>query len=152
MAKRKIPPMPVEFFATDPRVLRMGNAELGIFTRLVTHFWLTDCSPLPETDYQRFLLARAHKPTWSAHKNEIREILDEICPELLRARQLYQKRFSILRAMAEKGNATQIARRRDTTQKGMPTITESYTSERNRAPAPIAQVKPAGSGFVEKPR
>ena len=158
MAKRKIPPMPVEFFAIDPRVLRMGNAELGIFTRLVTHFWLTDCSPLPETDYQRFLLARAHKPTWSAHKSEIREILDEICPELAEALALYRKRSSILRHLSDRGGAAHKAASLKRLQKSnavSPTIANSQTpqiSERNRASAPLVQVKPAGSGFVEKPR
>lgn len=155
MAKRKIPPMPVEFFATDPRVLRMGNAELGIFTRLVTHFWLTDCSPLPETDYQRFLLARAHKPTWSAHKNEIREILDEICPDLAAAMALYRRRTESLTILRERGHAARRLRKAEKAMTSAPAISTAYRpqiEERNRAPAPLAQVKPAGSGFVEKPR
>ena len=155
MAKRKIPPLPVEVFALHPGILRMNTAAYGAFWRLVLHFWMTDCSPLPETDHQRFLIARAHKPTWCASRDEIRVILDEICPELSTARSLYDKRSSLLGDMRSRAQAANRVKRLQKSNAVSPTLANLQTpqiSERNRAPAPLAQDKPAGSGFVEKPR
>ena len=155
MAKRKIPPMPVEFFATDPRVLRMGNAELGIFTRLVTHFWLTDCSPLPTVDHQLYVLARGHIATWKANRDDIKAVLQDVIPELKAARELYDKRRSILGQMRDRAMSSATSKRYKKAIVETPAIGSAYrpqVEERNRAPAPLAQVKSAGSGFVEKPR
>ena len=147
--KRKIPPMPVDFFAIHPKIIGLNTAALGTLTRLLTHFWFTDCSPLPSNDYALFLLSRSHRPTWATHKREIREILDEICPQLKAARELYDKRSSILRGLSQRGaHATKAKSLR----KVSPPIStpEPMRLERNRS-TESASVKPAG-GFVEKAR
>jgi hypothetical protein len=152
MAKRKIPPLPVEFFATHPKILRLNTAGYGALWRLILHFWMTDCAPLPDSDHQRFLLARAHQPTWAVVRDEIREILDEICPELTEALALYRKRSSILGQMRDRAMSSANSKRYAKVIAPMPESYGSRTSERNRAPAPVAHVKQSGSGFVEKPR
>jgi hypothetical protein len=147
--------MPVEFFATHPQIIGLNTAALGTLWRLLLHFWMTDCAPLPDTDYALFLLSRSHKPTWASYKAEIREILADVTPELAEALALYRKRSSILRHLSDRGHSIQRATRVKADQKVMPPMPESYTprqAERNRAPAPVAHVKQSGSGFTDKPR
>lgn len=154
--RRKIPPMPIEAFALHPKVLAMNSAGYGAVARLLFHFWMTDCAPLPETDYARFLIARAHKPTWATYRADIREILDEICPELRESLALYRKRRSVLDHLSERGvSARQSVRleRRLKLIDATPAIgspDRSQIAERNRAPAPTET--PLQSGFREKIR
>jgi hypothetical protein len=147
--------MPVEFFATHPQIIGLNTAALGTLWRLLLHFWMTDCAPLPDTDYALFLLSRSHKPTWASYKAEIREILADVTPDLAEALALYRKRSSILGHLGDRGNSTQRSRRVKAGQNVESSTSEIYTprqAERNRAPAPVAHVKQSGSGFVEKPR
>ncbi len=148
--KRKIPPMPVEFFATHPKIIGLNTAALGTLTRLLLHFWMTDCSPLPDTDYALFLLSRSHKPTWATNKADVRAILDEICPQLEKAMRIYRQRSSLLAHLSERGAA---ARRGQGSKKVAPPVSdfEPKRHERNRSLETVG-VKPAGGGFVEKVR
>ena len=58
--------------------------------RIVSHYWLTECHPLPTTDHQLLVLARAHKPTWYQERDTIKAILADLCPQFERA---YERRI-----------------------------------------------------------
>ena len=150
--RRKIPPMPIEAFALHPKVLAMNSAGYGAVARLLLHFWMTDCAPLPETDYARFLIARAHKPTWATYRADIREILDEVCPELRESLALYKSRSSILRGLSERGASARKAKRLEGLRYQDTAPAASQIAERNRGSTPITPAKPQGPGFVERPR
>ena len=97
--------MPIEFAFTHPLIVGMNSAAYGAAFRLIHHFWVTDCQPLPESDYAKFLIARAHKPTWAANRAAIQELLSELLPELAKARAVYAKKSSILDALRDRGIA-----------------------------------------------
>jgi hypothetical protein len=149
--KRKIPPMPVDFYATNPKVLAMNSAAYGAVARLMNHFWLTDCSPLPSSDHALYVLARAHKPTWKANRDDIKAVLRDVMPELAKALALYRSRSSILRGLSERGNS---ARRAEGIRKviaqpsDIPIVDSPRREERSRAAKIAAPVKVSPrSGF-----
>lgn len=151
--KRKIPPMPVDFFAIHPKIIGLNTAALGTLTRLLTHFWFTDCSPLPSNDYALFLLSRSHRPTWATHKREIREILDDVCPQLEKAMRIYRQRSSLLDHLRDRAGASKRQKRLEKAidrPRSIDTAYEPRREERNRSTESVS-AKPVG-GFVEKSR
>ena len=155
LKRRKTPPMPVELLANHPKALGMNGAAFGHLMRLALHFWLTDCKPLPVVDNQLYVLARAFPATWKANRDDIKAVLQDVIPELKAARELYDKRRSILGQMRDRAMSSATSKRYKKAIVETPAIGSAYrpqVEERNRAPAPLAQVKSAGSGFVEKPR
>ena len=86
-ARRKIAPFPLEILIDNPDAMALNAAPFGAVVRLVAHFWLTDCRPLPTTDRLLFGLARAHKATWLASRAEINSILADVLPKLIAARE-----------------------------------------------------------------
>lgn len=149
--RRKIPPLPVELFVAHPKIMALSTAALGTLARLVLHFWMTDCAPLPDTDYALFLLSRSHKPTWSAHKREIRAVLDEICPQLEKAMRIYRQRSSLLDHLRDRAGASKRQKRLEKaidSPRSIDTAYEPKRHERNRS-TESSEIK-VGGGFVEK--
>jgi hypothetical protein len=105
MARRKIPPMPIEGLIDHPKAIALPAAGKGMLFQLVAHFWLTECQPLPATDGALFAIARAHRPTWSEHRVAIKAVLADVLPQLAKAFNLYQHRRSVLLAVGTKGHS-----------------------------------------------
>jgi hypothetical protein len=84
MAK-KIPDMPVALIALHPQAEFLPPAAFGMLWRLVSYHWITE-KPIPSSDQGIQAIIVTHKPTWHAHKAEIRAILDDVIPQLAQAR------------------------------------------------------------------
>lgn len=98
MARRRIPPMPIEDLAHHPIRMAMPSAARGMLDTLIFHFWLTECRPLPK-DYNTLMsLAHAHKPTWIRHHNEIMQVFNELAPDLERWRDWREASLAPLKA------------------------------------------------------
>lgn len=111
MARRRIPPMPVEALLDDPRALALPPAAYGMLCRLVHHFWLTDCRSLPAGVNDLQAIARAHISTWARHRDEIRVILRDLLPAMERDAARRKTAAGRLRDWSARGNATMAARR-----------------------------------------
>ena len=152
--KRKTPPLPLESFVAHPKIVGLSTAALGLLTRLVLHYWLTDCAPLPSTDYQLFMLARAHKPTWALAKSDIKAILQDVIPELARSREVWKHRRSVLQKLTDRGV---VRIRQKALEKRMVAPVSHIKNdipriaERNRAAKIVTPVEaPPRNGFVDK--
>ena len=152
--QHRVPDMPREYIVRHPKVIGLNTAAYGILCRLLDHFWITDCAPLPEVEGALFLLARANRPTWSAHLPVIKEILQDVIPELLAARVRQRERRSILLSLSEKGNASRRAQRLKKRINAAPVMTpihEPKLDQPARSTERLASVAaPVKGGFVDK--
>lgn len=148
--------MPVELIASHPKALGMNGAAFGHLMRLTFHFWLTDCRPLPVVDNQLYVLARAFPATWKANRVEIKEVLQDVIPELHEARLTWQRKHDLLSDLRSRGHSARRLRKLEKSIDSQPSIASVYEpkiAERNRSPAPILPTEASiKSGFVEKPR
>lgn len=97
--------MPIEGLIDHPKAIALTSAGTGILWTIATHFWRSECAPLPTFDEGLRTIARAHKPTWVSHRADIKAILSEIIPDLAKAFALYQNRRSVLLAVGQKGHS-----------------------------------------------
>ena len=95
-------PMPVERLFYHPEALTLGPAPFGMLTRLLLHFWMTDCRPLPEADYNLRAIARAHPPTWRKHREAILRVFSDLAPDLARHYRARQSRRENLRIASDR--------------------------------------------------
>jgi uncharacterized protein YdaU (DUF1376 family) len=102
MKRPKIPDMPVELIALHPRATFLPPAAFGMLCRLVFHHWITE-KPIPQSDQGVQAIIVTHKPTWRAHKDEIREILADVIPTIERRREIKRETNARLSAMSEIG-------------------------------------------------
>jgi uncharacterized protein YdaU (DUF1376 family) len=79
---------------------------------LVCYHWITG-KPIPQTDQGILAIVVAHQPTWRAHKDEIREILADVVPQLERHRVRKREMREQLNRIAQIGGASTAARARD---------------------------------------
>ena len=101
---------PLHIVAHHPGALALNSAGFGMLWRIVMHYWLTDCRPLPETDGALFCIARAHKPTWFANRTELKAILADILPELARQAEIRAQKMAQIRRIGQKGHSVMRAR------------------------------------------
>lgn len=80
--RRRLYTLPIEPIIDHPRYIALPAAGAGILWRLIVHFWQTDCAPLPTQDDQLVAIARAHKPTWCAWKEDVLLIFNDVAPAL----------------------------------------------------------------------
>jgi hypothetical protein len=88
MARRRIPPMPVESLLDNPLVLTLPCAGYGILVRLLHHFWMTDCAPLPTQTQELQSIARAHGPTWRNWSATILPLVASLSADMARRREI----------------------------------------------------------------
>ena len=105
MARRRLYPMPVEALFDHPAYKALPAAGAGLVNRLLEHFWLTDCRPLPNDEGQLFAIARAHRPTWQHYKTEIMKIFHDVAPEMQQYHAEREARRTQLRIAARNGAA-----------------------------------------------
>lgn len=115
MAKDKkearVAPFPIELLARHSAAMALPSAGFGMVTRLLMHYWLTDCRALPLGVADLCAISRAHKPTFAGHKAEIMLILKELCPILKDKHKLYWSRMAKLARLADSTNAKRAALR-----------------------------------------
>jgi uncharacterized protein YdaU (DUF1376 family) len=102
MKRPKIPDIPVALIALHPRATFLPPAAFGMLCRLVYHHWITE-KPIPQSDQCVQAIIVTHKPTWRAHKDEIREILADVIPAMDRRRQIKREANARLSAMSAIG-------------------------------------------------
>jgi hypothetical protein len=105
MARRKIPPMPIEGLIDHPKAIALPAAGTGMLWNISTHFWRTECAPLPKDDDGLAALARCHKPTWRHHGPTIKAILADLTPEIAKAFNEYQRKRAVLIGVGQKGHS-----------------------------------------------
>lgn len=154
--KHHVPNMPRPLIVRHPKALAMSNAAYGALSRILDHYWFTDCAPLPVNERQLFILARANRPTWKLHNAEILAVLQDVIPELTKAHAASRKRGSILGDLRDRAASAKRAKRLEKAINSQPSIASVYEpkiAERNRSPAPSLPAEASiKSGFVEKPR
>lgn len=109
--RRKIAPIPLEIVTDCPGVALLPAAAFGSLMRLVWSYWQSECRPLPVNGDRIYVLAGAHKATWSIHKTEIMRIFSEAAPALEHAFRDRQKKLVTLAEMRERGVAARHRRR-----------------------------------------
>lgn len=91
MARRRIYPMPVEALYDHPDFIAMPAAGAGIVIRLLLHFWITECRPLPVADHELRAIGRVHTPTWRHWKAQAMTVVEALAPDM---RTAYQSRVN----------------------------------------------------------
>lgn len=152
MAKRQAKAgFPLEIVAQNPRVMCLPAAGCGILFRLVSHFWLSECRPLPDSNDELFSIARAHRPTWIHWRGEIMSIFNEVAPPIEKRFRTFEMRMRHLEALGVKGNsilALRAAEKRAAKSRFAPTVpTAPLVSQANRAPKAAAGGR---SGFSDR--
>lgn len=102
MARRLVPPMPVEGLIDHPEAMTLPAAAFGMLTRLTIHFWSTECRPLPIADHELRGICRAHSPTWRRWKGSILRIFEAIRPEWESARRARENRVENLIRLSQR--------------------------------------------------
>jgi uncharacterized protein YdaU (DUF1376 family) len=105
MARRKIPPMPIEGLYDHPEAMTLSAAAFGMLTRLALHFWSTECRPLPIADHELRGVCRAHSPTWRHWKASILRIFEAIRPELESTWQARENRVGNLIRLSQRSSS-----------------------------------------------
>ena len=105
MARRKIPPLPIEGLVDSPEALTLSAAGFGMLMRLILHFWQTECRPLPMADHELRSIARAHAPTWRHWKASSLRVFEAIRPGLEADWRARENRRGNLIRLAHLGNA-----------------------------------------------
>jgi hypothetical protein len=104
---RRLPPFAIDLLAHHPVALTLPAAGFGMLCRLLLHFIATDCRPIPpEGDDLRGIM-RAHRGTWTQHRESIMAVFRELEPQLIRAQEIYKQRRAAVTAAGEKGRSVQ---------------------------------------------
>lgn len=107
MKARKIYEMPVEGMFLHPEFIKLPAAGVGSLVRLVMHYWMTDCAPIPIAHSELFAVCRPSPRVWNTHKTIILKIFKDIEPSL---RDYFERRAGLrdnLIRLANYGHAKQ---------------------------------------------
>jgi len=104
---KRVPPFALEILAHHPLAMTLPAAGFGMLCRLIFHFILTDCRPIPKIGDDLCGIMRAHRPTFNAHRADIMAIFNDLAPQLETADKHYKQRREAVKAMGEKGRAAQ---------------------------------------------
>jgi len=104
---RRIPSFALEILAHHPLAMTLPAAGFGMLCRLVFHFILTNCRPIPKTGDDLCGIMRAHRPTFNTHRADIMAIFNDLAPQLEAADKHYKQRRAAVAAIGEKGRVTQ---------------------------------------------
>lgn len=80
--RRRIYQMPVEILADNQLAMTLPAAAFGMTARLILHFHISGCRPLPIADHELKSIARAHAPTWRHWKPQVMEVVNACLPEI----------------------------------------------------------------------
>lgn len=108
--RRKVYPLPVEGLIDHPAVIAMPCSAAGMLFRLVLHFWQTECRPLPTSDGELKLIARAHTPTWITHRAEVLKTFQDLRAEFEAYFCIRQRKGTSIKIMARAGGLASAAK------------------------------------------
>ncbi len=137
MSRTKPAPLPVATLFNDPLYADLPCAARGMVISLCEHFWRTEGRPRPKDDDQLFALARAHRPTWRHHRENILTVFDRWAPS---AATYFERRRCGLETLRIVGQA-QGGRRRLSA--GEKTHTPPEPRSEPRLRDPVGQTQPA---------
>lgn len=105
--RRRLYPMPVEAILDHPEFPTLNDVGAGMLFRLASHYWQTECRPLPAADYELRNVCRSHPAAWRRLKPVVMRIWEAAKPAL---DAYYQRRVSgadVLRIAAHKRTGKQ---------------------------------------------
>jgi hypothetical protein len=104
---RRLPAFAIDMLTQHPIALTLPAAGFGMLCRLIFHFIATGCRPIPpEGDDLRGIM-RAHRGTWTQHRNSILAVFRELEPQLIAAQAEYIRKREQVLAMGERGRTAQ---------------------------------------------
>ena len=104
---RRLPAFAIDMLTQHPLALTLPAAGFGMLARLIFHFIATNCRPIPpEGDDLRGIM-RAHRGTWTQHRESILAVFRELEPQLIEAQRLYELRRAAITAAGEHGRSAQ---------------------------------------------
>jgi len=104
---KRVPPFALEILAHHPLAMTLPAAGYGMLCRLIFHFILTDCRPIPKDGDNLRGIMRCHRSTWTEHKTDIMAVFQDLAPQLIAADRLHQQRRAAVTAAGEAGRAVQ---------------------------------------------
>lgn len=131
---KRVPPFALEMLAHHPLAMTLPAAGFGMLCRLIFHFILTNCRPIPKTGDDLCGIMRAHRPTFNTHRADIMAIFNDLAPQLEAAEKHYKQRREAVTAMGEKGRAAQRLRALSNKPARQPAIDPLAITAPKRAP------------------
>jgi hypothetical protein len=150
MRRRKIPPLPIEGLFDNPEAMTLPAAGFGMLTRIVIHFWATECRSLPIADHELRSIARGHAPTWRRWRLTILRVFEALRPGLVAAWQARQNRRDNLIRLAHMGNAMRRANAQKQRAAASFELSRLLPQRIPRAPLPPAPAPRSPGGFRER--
>lgn len=108
MSKRDPYPLPLAEIARNPVLLSLPAAAYGMALRIVIHYSLTECRPLPSSKSELLHIARAHRVQWAQYGKDIQAVLDAVLPTV----EAYKRKRDGNKAGLIEASARSNARRR----------------------------------------
>ena len=103
---KRLPAFAFEMLTNHPLALTLPAAAFGMLCRLVFHYIMTECRPIPPDGDNLRGIMRAHRSTWTEHKKDILSVFQDLAPKLEHANQSYQNRLANVRELGKRGNVT----------------------------------------------
>jgi len=110
MPRRRLYPMPTEGLIDHPLAMTLPAAAFGMLTRLLLHFHVSGCRPLPAADHELMHIARAHAPTWRRWKANVLKVFHDIESELSAYHRQREGARQGLKIAARRGGSANAAR------------------------------------------
>jgi hypothetical protein len=153
--RAKIPPL-IAAFALNPEILAMPSTQVGAILRLLVHWFMTDCQPLPSTNQEMRAIARCHDVTWNKYRDDIVRVFGELQAFLMSEEARRQANYAHLTNMRDKGIATKKIRAYQKRIDSAVPIPEANSAPRLTVEARASRVSepspaPRG-GFVDRQR
>ncbi len=86
----------------DARFMALPSAGRGMTVSIVWHFWSTDFAPLPKGTSSLFALSQGNFPIWMTHREKIAEILVDLAPQFVAARDRRDQKRATLEHLRER--------------------------------------------------
>ena len=100
---RRLPAFAIDMLTQHPLALTLPAAGFGMLARLIFHFIATNCRPIPpEGDDLRGIM-RAHRGTWTQHRESILVVFRELEPQLIAAQEKYDRQRAHILEIGKKG-------------------------------------------------
>ena len=140
--RRKLAPFPLHLLIDNPRALALSAAGFGMLSRLICHYWMTDCKALPSSNDELRCIMRAHFATFRTYRLELLSIFAELEPELERSFRAYQNRRDNVLRLAQKGHATLRLKaiEKRASRSPAPELRPPSSPHRLRPPAPASEL------------
>ena len=104
---KRLPAFAFEMLTNHPLALTLPAAAFGMLCRLIFHYIMTECRPIPPDGDNLRGIMRCHRSTWTEHKTDILAVFQDLAPKLQEADRLYKQRRAAVTAAGETGRAVQ---------------------------------------------